>query len=65
MRKSRQRIGLPASQVNTCAPEEHKQTHKDECGAQVFVVFLDELSVVFFCFTAVRVVEPGAVTFLG
>lgn len=53
MRKSRRRIDQPVSRVNTYTPEVCKQTHKDERGAQVFVVLLDELSVIFFSFTTI------------
>ena len=43
---------------------EHK-THKDERGAQVFVVIFNELSVVLFRLAAVHLVEPSSVLLLG
>jgi len=42
-----------------------RKTHKYESGIQILVVFLDEFSVVLFCFTAVHVVEFHSATPLG
>lgn len=42
-----------------------EKTDEDESGVQVFVVLLDELSIVIFCFVAIHLVEPGPVILLG
>ena len=36
-----------------------------QCGIQVLIIFLDELSVMFFCFMAVPIIELGLVILLG
>ena len=41
------------------------KTHKDQGGAQVLVIFLDELSVVLLRFTVVHLVELYSVILLG
>ena len=40
-------------------------THKDQRGVQVFVVFLGELPVILLSFAAVHLVELGSVILLG
>ena len=37
-----------------------KSTHKDQCGAHVFFVFLCKVTVILVCFTLELIVEPGA-----
>jgi len=53
-----------------CSPSQriidtrNMNTHKDQGGIQVFIVSLDELSVVFLCFTTIHLVELGSAIFL-
>ena len=42
-----------------------KKTHEDQGGVHIFVVLLDELSIVFFRFMAVLLVEFGPDILLG
>ena len=42
-----------------------RKAHKYESGVQVFVVLLDEIPVVLFCFTVVNVIECSSGILLG
>jgi len=54
-----------------CEPNQHVidmrnvETHEDQGGVQVFIIFLDELSVVLLCFAMIHLVELSSVILLG
>ena len=58
-----EQTSLDVESVHLYVSNVRKFTYKDQGGAQVFVVFLDESSV--FCFPAVHLVELGLVILLS